>query len=83
MKFIKIEKTMIQANLTILTLEYFLRILTNRWISLICHHGTSKSKKYAVMVQVPSVFQGGVPDHQLEFRDRITTVWKETISKLF
>ena len=33
-------------------------MLTNPWISLICHHGTSKNKQYGCMVQVPSVFQG-------------------------
>ena len=45
--------------------------------SRIVHHGTSKSKKYLFIAQVPPIFQGGAPDHQLEFRDRITTFWEE------
>ena len=35
------------------------------------------------MVQIPSVFQGGALDHQLEFRDRITTFWEGALSKVF
>ena len=59
----------------------FRRILKNSDESMdftdVCHHGTSKSKKYVFMVQVPSVFQGGGPDHKLEFRERMTTFCEE------
>ena len=49
--------------------------------SLICHHGTSTSNKYVFMVQVRSVFQGGAPDHKLEFRQRMTSFGEGALSK--
>ena len=64
----------------------FRRILKNSSKSMdsqICHHGTSQSKKYVFMVQIPSVFQGGAPDHKLEFRERMTTFWEGALSKFF
>ena len=72
-----------KSKFTFLTLGEYSRILTDLWISLICHHGTSKSKKYVFMVQVPSVFQDGAPDHKLEYREIITTFWEGALSKFF
>ena len=70
-----------KLKLTFLTLGEYSRILTDPWISLICNHGTSKSKKYVFMVQVPSVFQDGAPDHKLEYRQRITAFLEGALSK--